>query len=148
MIRTRNRSTLCWVLLALNLTFIWGNSLMRSDISSAISGWLGSIVELLFKVPVGSGGSGHGLLRKIAHFSEFACLGILLTWRCGMDGNRGKNLIAGALFGVLSVACVDETIQIFVPGRSSSLIDVWIDTMGGSMGMMCLLAGHHIRKNR
>jgi VanZ family protein len=35
----------------------------------------------------------------------------------------------------LAVACIDETIQIFTPGRASSLIDVWIDASGFALGL-------------
>lgn len=143
------RRRLCTALLILNLAFIWGNSLMTAEISSAISGFVGKVLETLFRLPVGSGGSGHGLLRKLAHFSEFACLGALIFWRLAMAGQQGKTRLALTFGAVLCVACLDETIQRFVPGRASSLIDVWIDTAGGMTGMFLLLAGYTVhRKNK
>lgn len=148
MIHTQKRLRLCRVLLVLNVAFIWGNSAMTAEISSAISGLVGHVLEMLFRLPMGAEGSGHGLLRKLAHFSEFACLGGLLYWRAGLAGKRGKTLVALAAGGVLLTACIDETIQIFVPGRSSSLIDVWIDTAGGMAGMLLAFAGYNLFRKR
>ena len=42
------------------------------------------------------------------------------------------------LGGVLT-ALTDETIQMFVPGRSSSVRDVWIDTAGVLAGLLVAL---------
>ena len=145
---SQKRIRLCTCLLIINLIFIWGNSLMPGEISSRISGWVGELVKNLLNLPVGEEEGGHGLLRKIAHFSEFACLGALICWRLGMAGVTGRSLAALALFGGLATACMDETIQIFVPDRASSLIDVWIDTSGAAVGMIFLLLGYHLIKRK
>jgi VanZ family protein len=42
------------------------------------------------------------------------------------------------LFG-LTVACINETIQIFTPDRASSLIDVWIDASGYALGLVLII---------
>ena len=140
MIRTDKRMRLCAVLLVLNLAFIWGNSAMYGELSQALSDWVKS---LLCWTSSGDDGTGSGLLRKMAHFAEFACLGALITWFVGMIGEKGAHLAFMPLLGGNLAACVDETIQVFVPGRSSSLIDVWIDTCGAAAGMMLLLIGYH-----
>ena len=61
----------------------------------------------------------HVLLRKAGHFSEFFVLGILsvLTAR---QMKFSKRKIVGFLFCVL-VASMDETIQLFVSGRSGQV---------------------------
>ena len=38
----------------------------------------------------------------------------------------------------LAVACVDETIQLFVPGRAGRLTDVGIDTLGAALGIVLI----------
>ena len=48
----------------------------------------------------------------------------------------------------LAVACIDETIQIFTPGRASSLIDVWIDTAGFALGFVVIFAVFTIYHNK
>ena len=147
MIRTEKRLRLCQTLLVLNLILIWGNSLLPGEVSGAISdavkAFLMPLVELFFP-GAGSAGGGGGLLRKVAHFTEFTCLGLCPSWLITML-ERHKAL--PLLYGFLT-ACVDETIQSFVPGRNPSPIDVAIDTSGVITGMILLIVGYHIYKKR
>ncbi len=141
--RTQGRLWLCGSLLVLNLVFIWGNSLMPGELSKAFSQWVGSLLGLLGDAS-GELGQGHGLLRKLAHFSEFACLGLLLTWHCSMLGRKPWHpLLCGFL-----VACTDETIQCFIPERGPAVRDVAIDTAGVALGIAALLAGYTIYQKR
>lgn len=75
-------------------------------------------------------------LRKLAHFSEYACMGVLLFVIWSQWIRRGKRLYL--LIGVwLSVsAAADELHQYFVPGRYCSAADVLLDTCGGLTGML------------
>lgn len=143
MIRTEKRLRICWTLLILNLCFIWGNSLLPGEISGQLSDWVKELLAAL--LPGGTpGGSGGGLLRKLAHFTEFACLGAVLCWLMGMLQKHP----ALALACGMAAACVDETIQRFVPDRGPSLWDVGIDTCGVIVGILILLIGHSIRKTK
>lgn len=147
MIRTKKRIRLCLALLMLNLAFIWGNSLMSAEASLAFSNWVKSLLDFLSgDATPGEGGS--GMLRKIAHFTEFATLGMLLTWLAAMLGETGLHLRIVPVFCGMAAACVDETIQVFVPERGPGLIDVWIDTCGAAAGMMLLLIGYHYIQKR
>ena len=137
MICSRKRLWLCTGLIACCLCFIWGNSLMPGEVSAAFSDWVGEILEALLDMPP-QPSQGRGLLRKIAHFTEFAALGMLLTWRMGM---QGKPFWLAQLFGSLA-ACVDETIQCFVPGRGPGLRDVCIDSSGVFTGMIIIYFGY------
>lgn len=136
MVRTKNRVALCIGLLVFNIVFIWGNSLLPAEISSKISGF---VRDLLQSVVGGSGEEtliqGDGWLRKLAHFSEFTCLGALWCWLVGMYS--GRNLWKPLVLG-LGVACVDECIQIFVPGRGPRVTDVGIDFLGVCLGAYIL----------
>ena len=141
--RTDKRLRLCTALLICNLVFIWGNSLLPGEISGAFSDWVKSILAQL--LPMGpDDGSGGGLLRKAAHFTEFASLGMLLAWLHGML-QKGK--LRPFLWGVLA-ASVDETIQRFVPDRGPSIRDVCIDSAGVITGIVLLLLGHTYLKKR
>ena len=143
---TQKRKIIGTLLICGNLAFIWGNSLMTGAESGNLSGgilaWLNSFLSL------GEEGAEilHYFIRKAAHFTEFACLGALLAWRFGMEHHKGIHLAVFSLFGGLLAACTDETIQIFVDGRGSSLIDVWIDTCGTAAGIALMEIGHHLRK--
>lgn len=143
MIRTESRLRLCGVLLILNLAFIWGNSMLPGELSGAFSDWVREVLASIF--PVGNSDSlGGGLLRKLAHFSEFAMLGMLLSWLFGM---LQKKSVWPFGCGFLA-ACVDETIQRFVPDRGPSVFDVGIDTCGVLVGMLLIYIGHSIVKQK
>ena len=141
--RTDARLRLCVTLLICNLVFIWGNSLLPGELSGAFSDWVKSMLARLFS------GSPHtsvggGLLRKIAHFTEFAALGMCLAWLHGML-QKGK--LRPFLWGVLAAA-VDETIQRFVPDRGPSIRDVCIDSAGVLTGIILLWLGYHFVKKK
>lgn len=145
MIKTRKRMIWCVTLICLNILFIWGNSLLVREISSAISKIVGTILSWFFPGPEDLvEGTGQGVLRKIAHFTEFFTLGMLLAWLWGM---RQKTYWLPALIG-LAVACIDETIQIFVPGRGPGVRDVLIDFAGVALGIGVLYLCHLWRKKR
>ena len=146
MIRTEKRLRLCAALIVVNLCFIWGNSLLPGEISGAISDAVKNLLRWCLSflgLPPGGGGGG-GLLRKVAHFTEFACLGGLFTWLFSML-RRPAWLALGCGF---LAACVDETIQIFVPDRGPSVFDVGIDTAGVVVGVTLLLLLHHIKRKQ
>ena len=148
MIRTKNRMRLCCLLLAALLTFIWGNSLCSGAESGAMSGSVLQWINNFLHLDEAGAELLHLVIRKIAHFTEFACLGLVLTWLFGMTGEKKWHLFYMPLFVGLLAACVDETIQVFSPDRGPSLIDVWIDTAGVAAGITFLLIGYnYIRKH-
>lgn len=131
---------ICGVLLCANLAFIWGNSALTGQASMEVSGeamsLLGRLAQLL-------GPKGETILRKIAHFAEFASLGLLLGCFFRLLGRNGW---LGPLLAGLLAACVDETIQIFAPGRASSLLDVWLDLVGVLTGIIAAFLGQILGK--
>ena len=143
MIRSRKRIWLCTVLLAVNLAFIWGNSLLPGEASAAFSDWVKALLASLFPGDAPAH-QGTGLLRKIAHFSEFCTLGMCLCWMFGMLGRkRGWPFFWGSL-----AACIDETIQLFVPDRGPGILDVLLDCSGVLTGMLLLYLGHTYCKKK
>jgi VanZ family protein len=73
----------------------------------------------------------HVVVRKLAHFTEYAILGAL--WFRGLARSRvARPPVAAWLALVISVACavVDETHQSFVPSRTGSAQDVLLDSIG------------------
>jgi len=75
------------------------------------------------------------VLRKLAHFSLYMVLGILSARALQKSGMTGwKPLMVAVLICVL-YAVTDELHQVFVPGRSGQISDVFIDSMGGSVGI-------------
>lgn len=142
----RKKRLLCSTLLALNLLFIWGNSLLTGEVSGQISGSLLSWLLACFGNLVLFG---ELLLRKLGHFTEFACLGALLTWLFRLLEQKGIHRFSMPLLCGLLAACLDETIQVFTPDRGPSVIDVWIDTAGVCAGIFLCAAGYTlIQKSR
>ncbi|MBS5430148.1 MAG: VanZ family protein [Lachnospiraceae bacterium] len=95
-------------------------------------------------------------VRKCAHASEYAVLGMLLaplflTW--GTDKNQnpaqGKRILAAAGTGILYAAS-DEFHQLFVPGRSGQITDVLIDSGGLLAGILLvvLIKSFYIKQSR
>ena len=143
MICTKKRMILCIALLAATLAFIWGNSLADGDTSGAMSGSIMQWIHTFLCLPDSDADMLHRILRKGAHFTEFACLGLLLTWLFGMLGEKKGHLFCMPLLCGMMAACMDETIQVFTPDRGPSPIDIWIDTCGVAVGITLLLIGHH-----
>ena len=136
--RTDKRIRICTCLLICILTFIWGNSLMPGEVSGAISNWVKDFLAGFLPLgPEEDDGSGH-LIRKLAHFTEFAALGATLGWLFGML-NKGK--LRPFVYGA-AAASVDETIQRFVPDRGPSIWDVCLDSCGVLTGIVLLYLGH------
>ncbi len=78
----------------------------------------------------------HGIVRKLAHFTEYAILGLLAVRAFAVTGRR----YLYALLVVTAVAFADEFGQSFRPTRTASLIDVGIDIAGGiTMIAICYL---------
>jgi VanZ family protein len=78
----------------------------------------------------------HFLVRKAAHVTEYAILGLLLfrAWR----GERNEwrwNWMRQALAMVIVVAAFDEFHQSFVPSRGSSPWDALLDTLGAALAL-------------
>lgn len=92
----------------------------------------------------------EGFVRKLAHFTEYLCVGflsysIVVLWR-GLAW-KGRAAVTGQVF--LSAA-LDEFHQYFIPGRNAALKDVLIDTAGGITGIffLLLLRKAFLRKRR
>lgn len=137
MIRSRKRIWLCGSLVILNVLFIWGNSMLSREASAAISRFVGRLLDsFVSEGPTLSDGEGHGILRKIAHATEFCSLGILLSWGVRMLREKlWEFMVYPACIGV-AVASIDEIIQMYVPGRGPHIRDVGIDSIGVILGVL------------
>ena len=78
-------------------------------------------------------------VRKLAHFTEYTALGFLLQMSLRVYTRHYIRHISWPLLSGLAVALADETIQLYTPGRSSSVLDVWLDFSGVCSGAFAAL---------
>jgi len=114
--------------------------LSTGGFGSGFSEWLLARVLALLHVTVGPAAFEvlHILMRKSAHMTEYAILAMLLygsqrddhpfEWR------PRRALACVAIAAAYSLS--DEFHQIFVPGRTASLVDCGIDTVGATLGVL------------
>ena len=94
------------------------------------------------------------IVRKIAHFSEYAILGMLalnlvrLAAKSGGTAQLSPKHVALAWALATAYAVTDEVHQIFVPGRSCMFTDVLIDSAGVLAGALVFLAISSFAKRR
>ena len=80
-----------------------------------------------------------GIVRKSAHFTLYYILGLtFILFLSEYDLNNKKLLLFTILF-VFIYACSDECHQLFVSGRSGEVLDVLIDTFGGTVSSILYL---------
>lgn len=149
------------VLLLVLYMLIFGFSAQDGEASGSISLSLSRLGVELVNGITGSGWTENFImeraayfehpLRKLAHFGEYAVMGILvhgilLCWR----DRKLKWCMVTVLWVAIS-ATADEFHQYFVPGRYCSIMDVILDTFGGITGMIicnCFFLLYLNKKNK
>jgi VanZ family protein len=103
--------------------------------SRALSLWLpvvawAGLIFALSAIPSLSSGLGDWdyVLRKCAHMTEYAVLAALLLRALGRE--------LPAFLAAVAYAATDELHQHFVPGRHASPLDVAIDAVGVTIGIL------------
>ena len=87
------------------------------------------------------------IVRKTAHVTEYMILYILIFRVVTLYSNTKKqNLIA--LFCMVLYASTDEIHQLLVPGRSGMVRDVFIDSIGGIIGVGITFIYENIKKKK
>lgn len=142
----RLRLWLC--LLAVNLVIIWGNSLLPGEISGAISNGLKNFLLKLLPARPDDGMGGGGLIRKLAHFTEFTCLGICLSKIFRIVKTKKLQWYLLPLLCGVGAACIDETVQRFVPERGPSILDVGLDSCGVATGIVIISLIQYFTKKK
>ena len=121
------------VLLILLLAFIWGHSCMPVSASEEESSVILELLRPVLKPIVSPENVTLHLVRKMAHFTEFFCLGCVLALLLPF---RGKSQLLAAGLSLLT-GFIDETIQIF-SGRGPAISDVWLDFSGAAAAILLL----------
>ena len=134
----KRKDKILTIIIILWLCLIFGHSMMPGSVSSMESGFFTDIILKIFPSLENAENVGH-LVRKAAHFTEFMILACLLSVRIyDLSGQFLKRLAVVAASGLFA-AFIDETIQIFVEGRGSSVTDMWVDFAGVLTGSLITL---------
>ena len=125
------------LLIAINHTFIWCNSLLDQTQSGQVSSEVTEVIRPILEPIIGEDNYSGGIVRKLAHFVEFGVLGGLLSLLMNrLHLTRGLSrllLLPYLLTSGLLAAMIDETIQIYT-NRGSQVLDVWLDFSGVIVG--------------
>lgn len=84
----------------------------------------------------------HHVIRKCAHFTEYAVLGFL-AWRAvhcdeAFSGTSSRKQYWLAILFCAFYASTDEFHQKFVPTRQPAVLDVMLDTCGAAFGLLVI----------
>jgi Predicted integral membrane protein len=126
------------VLIIATLAFIWINSSVSPTTSDSISNDVYESVESVTQAVTGSDSLTNHIVRKAAHFIEYAVLGIELSLLLILIKKIRLQPIINCAFAGFATAVIDETIQIF-SGRGSNIPDVWIDFAGFCSGFTIIM---------
>ena len=114
----------------------WGNSLVPGTGSGSISM---SVVEAvrgaLDSVGLPSGWVTNFLIRKTAHFTEYAIMGAFMAQALDPQHRLDDRSFVAISLAMVLVPSIDETIQLFVDGRSGQVTDVLLDCCGAACGI-------------
>lgn len=118
------------------IVLIWGNSLVPGEGSSSLSTTVMELIRsALGALSLPSAWVTNFLVRKTAHFTEYAILGVLTSQALNPKGSslRTRGMLIAAV--LVLVPSLDETIQLSVEGRSGQVIDVLLDCCGAAFGV-------------
>lgn len=149
----KTKKIILWILIILWMTVIFLFSAQDSDESSRLSrGFLRNFI--LWFLPDSLSADTvdvlEYILRKCAHMTEYAILGILISIQIRLyhlfESDWKKICAAAGL--VMLYAATDEIHQLFVGGRSGQFTDVLIDTFGGIAGILIIYLIWKLRASR
>lgn len=161
--RTQNERLSPWVIvgrvvftlaLAGCIWFIFSNSMAVAQVSSASSGRVLTLLQAALRRlghPALAQRLTQHVVRKMAHFCEYLLEGFLLMLCMRVYSRHPLGHITVPMLGGVLTALTDETIQLYSPGRSSQVTDVWLDSVGVLAGILaalvlmalCRLLFHH-----
>lgn len=123
-----------WLLLVVVLTaVIFVNSSLPATESGKLSGFVAQfVVQLSQLLDIELKGDVEHTIRKLAHFLEFACLGLLWCKTFASFRVSNRTSTGYILLLCLLTAVTDEYIQLFSLGREGRVMDVLLDFSGAA----------------
>lgn len=131
-----------WIWLLLTAAWIgvifWHSSRVAADSDAESLGLLYYVQKLLPWMT-------NRILRKCGHFTEFAVLGFLMT---GTLRYLRNFILLKPIACAGFIALCDETLQLFIPGRSGNVRDIWIDLGGVVFGSLLIYLFFRLRNKK
>ncbi len=122
------------------ISFAFIHSSMPSEISGNESAGVTDILQGILTFFGFKGELSHHFVRKLAHFTEYTAIGMLLVGCAySFDRKRPYRYYSQVLFAGLATAVCDETIQLNVPGRAGMITDILLDFSGVLTGAILML---------
>lgn len=125
--------------------FIFSNQASETS-SNTSTQFINCVFQTNFSEEIGSFIYIHKVIRKLAHFTIYALLG-LATYNAlfvSFKKNFWKILLGSILISFL-YAISDEFHQLFIAGRSAEVLDVLLDTTGAAVGGLIIYLFTKIR---
>ena len=116
--------------------FIWIHSFMSAEASTVESTSVLNFVQVFLRNLGFSLELTDHIIRKAAHFCEFALLGALVLWNSYLFNKSIIKNILSCGFICLATATIDEYIQLFSPGRAGMVTDIILDFSGVIAGYL------------
>ena len=126
------------LLIAALLVFIFGNSLQNRAQSTEQSVGMLSVLSGLFQWVFGYNGLTEHVVRKLAHFCEFAALGFFTQHLWAVRRRVNLHYVLHGLFSGMLCAVTDEMLQT-LSDRSAQVSDVVLDFSGVVCGSAVFL---------
>lgn len=122
---------LCWL-------YVASGEMLSSERTSRL---LVPLIKFFFPaIPLETLRMIHWLIRKAAHLVDYAVLAWLLWRACCRSTTQRLVMRALSIFATCAFfGFLEEVRQGFVPGRISSLTDVFIDIVGAALALLTLV---------
>lgn len=126
------------LVLAALLLFIFGHSLQTRAASTEESTGVLTVLSAFLQRIAGADGLTEHLIRKTAHFCEFAALGFVTVHLCAVRCCVQPHYVLHSLFFGLACAVTDESLQM-LSDRSAQVSDILLDFSGVLCGSAIFL---------
>jgi VanZ family protein len=139
----KRKTVVKFLLCVIWLGIIFYNGTRQGEISQRSSKQVIKVVSMFINIPSSTSeglsikfSDANYFVRKNAHFFQYLILSILLCAAVRRFRLKRSSEILLLLFLILLFPVIDEFIQKFIPGRTSSTFDIIIDFMGGILGIL------------
>ena len=146
--KTKKIVTLVLIILWMILIFYLSNQVAEesSELSGGITRKILEILHILDNKTLEEQAIIETLIRKLAHFFLYALGGILILAHINLYNITNKNKVIISWIIGTAYAITDEIHQLFIPGRSGEIRDVFIDSLGIIIGILILMLILKIKK--